>query len=143
MSADSKLYEWAGIGFGEIETWRIQRSLKTLAKESGAGFIRFFGKISGTQRDYYVAEGTLEGGEEGGEGGDNKPADQEARGTGVNKFVYWVTDSVLEKWTKLPDLTPGDIKAARQIKVLLTGDLERPIFTNPFFFGKEKNYLRA
>jgi len=43
----------------------------------------------------------------------------------VNKFVYWVTDSVLEKWTKLPDLLPGDIKASRQIKVLLTGDLER------------------
>jgi hypothetical protein len=67
----------------------------------------------------------------------------EARGSGVNKFVYWVTDSVLEKWTKLPDLSPADIKAARQIKVLLTGDLERPIFTNPFFFGKEKHYLRA
>lgn len=33
--------------------------------------------------------------------------------------------------------------AARQVKVLFTGDLERPIFTNPFFFGKEKHYLRA
>ena len=90
-----------------------------------------------------MAEGTLEGGEEGGEGVDSKPADQEARGSGVNKFVYWVTDSVLEKWTKLPDLSPADIKAARQVKVLLTGDLERPIFTNPFFFGKEKHFLRA
>jgi len=48
LTADSKIYEWAGIGFGEIETWRIQRSLKNLAKESGAGSIRFFGKISGT-----------------------------------------------------------------------------------------------
>lgn len=142
MIADQKIFEWAGIGFGEIETYRIMKSLKQLSKESGAGFIRFFGKISGTEKDYYVAEGTLEGGEEG-EGGDNKPADQEARGSGVNKFVYWVTDSVLEKWVKLPDLTPADIKAAREIKVLLTGDLERPIFTNPFFFGKEKHYLRA
>ena len=26
---------------------------------------------------------------------------------------------------------------------MLTGDLETPIFTNPYFFGKEKNYLRA
>jgi hypothetical protein len=33
--------------------------------------------------------------------------------------------------------------AARKIKVLFTGDLERSIFTNPFFFGKEKHYLRA
>ena len=126
-----------------METFRIMKSLKTLAKETGAGFIRFFGKISGTERDYYVAEGTVEAGEEGGEGGDSKPADQEARGTGVNKYVYWVTDSVLEKWTKLPDISPAEIRAARQIKILLTGDLERPIFTNPFYFGKEKNYLRA
>merc|ERR1712205_195058 len=28
-------------------------------------------------------------------------------------------------------------------KMLLTGDLERPIFTNPFFEGTEKVYLRA
>jgi hypothetical protein len=61
----------------------------------------------------------------------------------VNKFVYWVANGSLEKWVKLPDLTPGDIIASRQIKVLLTGELERPIFTNPFFFGKEKHYLRA
>ena len=142
MIADSKIYEWAGIGFGEIETWRIQRSLKTLAKESGAASIRLFGKIAGTQKDYYVAEGVVEGGEEGGEG-EGRPADQEAKGTGVNKFTYWVTDSILEKWTKLPDLSPADIKASRQIKVLFTGDLERPIFTNPFFFGREKHYLRA
>lgn len=75
MIADSKIYEWAGLGFGEIETYRIMKSLKQLSKESGAGFIRFFGKITGTERDYYVAEGTLEGGDEGGEGGDSKPAD--------------------------------------------------------------------
>ncbi len=137
--ADQNVYQWAGIGFGEVESWRIQRSLKQLAKESGAGFIRFFGKINGTEKDYYVAEGSLDAGEEEGE----KPASQEPRGQGVNKNVYWVTDSLLEKWIKLPDLSPNDIKASRQIKVLLSGDLERPIFTNPFFFGKEKHYLRA
>ncbi len=110
-----------------------------MAKESGAGFIRFFGKINGTEKDYFVAEGSLDAGEEEGE----KPANQEPRGTGVNKNVYWVTDSLLEKWVKLPDLAPKDILAARQIKVLLTGDLERPIFTNPFFYGKEKHFLRV
>lgn len=46
-------------------------------------------------------------------------------------------------WTKLPDVSPAEIKAARQIHVLFTGDLERDIYTNPFFFGKEKIYLRA
>jgi len=38
---------------------------------------------------------------------------------------------------------PKDIQSARSIKVLFTGDLERTIYTNPFFTGKEKNYLRA
>jgi hypothetical protein len=41
-----------------------------LAKESGAGYIRFFGKINGTEKDYFVAEGSLDAGEEEGE----KPA---------------------------------------------------------------------
>ena len=66
--------------------------------------MRFFGKISGSERDYYVAEGTLEGGDEGDEV--EKPADFEPRGTGVNKYVYWVTNNILDKWTKLPDLNP-------------------------------------
>lgn len=114
-----------------------------MAAQTGAGKLRFFGKIRGTENDYYVVEGEVEGGDEGGEEGEEKPADFEAKGTGVNKFTYWVSHQSLTKWTKLPDLLPKDIVAARSIKVLLTGDLERSICTNPFFFGKEKHYLRA
>ena len=44
---------------------------------------------------------------------------------------------------KLPDLSPKDVANARGIKVLFTGNLERTIYTNPFFFGREKHYLRA
>ena len=68
----------------------------------------------------------------------------EPKGTGVNKYTYWVAhQSFPAEWKQLPDLTPADIKAARDVKVLLTGDLERTIHTNPFFFKKEKHYLRA
>ena len=28
LIADQRIYEWAGIGFGEIETYRIMKSLK-------------------------------------------------------------------------------------------------------------------
>ena len=49
LLGDSKVYEWAGIGFGEQETYRIQKSLKKLVQESGAGNVMFFGKIYGTE----------------------------------------------------------------------------------------------
>lgn len=30
LLADSKLFEWAGIGFGEQETYRIMKSIKVI-----------------------------------------------------------------------------------------------------------------
>ena len=126
------IYQWAGIGFGKQEIYRLQKSLKQLATDSGAAKLKFFGKIRGTEQDYYIAEGEVEGEDEGEE--EEKPADFEAKGSGVNKLTYWVSHQSFEKWTKLPDISPKDVDAARKIKVLFTGDLNRTIFTNPFFF---------
>lgn len=139
LLSQSRVFEWAGISFGEKETYRLQKSLAELAQKTSATNLKFWGKIYGTEKDYYIAEGLVEGEEE----GEERPADFEARGSGVNQFVYWVTDGTLSDWTQLPDLNPNDVSAARSIKVLFTGDLEREIITNPFFFGKEKHYLRA
>lgn len=107
------------------------KSLKKMVVDTGAGSVRFFGKVFGTEKDYYIVEGTLEGEDE--DGGE-KPADFEARGSGVNKYVYWVTDNVLKgSWIKLPDLLPSDIIQARSIRVQFSGDLDRKIYTNPYF----------
>lgn len=54
-----------------------------------------------------------------------------------------MTTSPFAKWEKLPDLSPKHIDIARQVKILFSGDLERDIICNPFFFGKEKHLLRA
>lgn len=43
----------------------------------------------------------------------------------------------------MPDLKASDIINARNIKHTFSGDLNRDIFTNPFYFQKEKVYLRA
>lgn len=67
----------------------------------------------------------------------------EARGSGVNKNVYWATNSPLADWTILPDLKPQDIINSRSIKYMFSGDLNAKIYTNPFFFETEKVYLRA
>lgn len=133
LIANSKVWQWAGIGFGEQETYRLQKSLKKLAAKVSATSLNFFGKITGTQRDYYIAEGVVEGEEE--VEGEEKEADFEPKGTGVNKFTYFVASDSLSEWTKLPDLSPKQIHAARTIKVLFSGDLEKKIYTNPFFEG--------
>ena len=139
---ESKVWQWAGIGFGQQELYRLQKSLKTLAKDTGANWIRFFGVVKGTDKDYFVAEGDYAG-EEGGEDGPERPPEFEAKGSGVNKYTYWVTSCSTGKWEILPDLEPKDIAASRSIKVLFSGNTKREIHTNPYFFGKEEIYLRA
>lgn len=115
-----------------------------MSTDSGVSKLRFFGKIRGTENDYYVAEGELEGGEEPeDEEAEERPADFEPKGTGINRLTYWVSHQSFAQWTKLPDLNPKDVEAARSMKVLFTGDLNRTIYTNPFFFKREKEYLRA
>ena len=104
VQADAKIWALAGVGFGEYENMLLQKSLKSLITSSGATQARLWGKIRGTEKDYFIAEGALEAGEaaEGEEGAE--PI--EARGVGVNKNVYWATNSLVGEWVLLPDLKP-------------------------------------
>jgi radial spoke head protein 4A len=116
-------------------------SLKKLATDSSATTVRFFGKIQGTKQDYYIAETQVDAEEEGEL--EEREGDFEPKGTGVNVYTYFVSKSSMSEWTRLPDISPAELKAARQICVCFSGDLNRYINTNPFFFGTEKIYLRA
>lgn len=87
-----------------------------MAREQSCSYLRFFGKIRCTKADYYVVEATAEGGEEAGEdenadGGEaeDKDPNMEEKGTGVNKYTYFVTNSCFDAWKKLPDLSPTHI----------------------------------
>ena len=131
------MLEWANISFGEEDTFKLQRSIKRLAIMSGAEALGFVGKIFGTQKDYWIANGRLTTNEEPVEKGIEK------RGEGVNTFVFWVTDNLLNDWIQLPDVKPEQIIAARQIKHIFTGDLNAIIDSNPVFPGKERHLLRA
>jgi hypothetical protein len=135
---EAEMFEWAGVSFGEEETYKLQKALKKLAVLSGASALRFWGKVYGSERDYFVVEGDLLKSEEGA-----RDPEQEPRGTGCNRFVYWVTDNVLSDWIQLPDTTPAQLNTARQIKHLFTGNLAAPVDSNPLFPGKERHYLRA
>jgi radial spoke head protein 4A len=43
----------------------------------------------------------------------------------------------------LPLITPQQMVIARKIKYTFTGDLERDVFSNPFFSGKESHLLKC
>ena len=139
ISLNKSVYSWAGIDFGEYNTLILQKTLKKLCVDASISNLRLWGKILGTEKDYYIAEGQADAGE----AGADQPLDMEERGKGVNTYVYYVANSPLGPWTALEDLTPQDLGAARTIKVQFTGDLEREIITNPFYFRKEKHFLRA
>ncbi len=100
--------------------------------------MRLWGKIYGINKDFYVAEGEKDAAAAG------EPSPElEPRGTGINKYAYWVTDSVTSDWMELPDATPTTIKLARMIKRQFTGNGDAEVVCNPFFAGKEKELLRA
>ncbi|OMJ95406.1 hypothetical protein SteCoe_1167 [Stentor coeruleus] len=137
---DNQILQMVGVSFGEEETMRIQLSLRNLMRSSGAISMRFWGKIYGREKDYYIAEGLLENA---GREDIPRPKGFEKRGTGLNKFTYWVTESILEDWVELPDVTPQHIQQARQIKKIFTGRLDAEINSYPIFSGKERHLLRA
>jgi len=58
-------------------------------------------------------------------------------------MVFWVTDNILHDWLQLPDVKPHHIIASRQIKKILTGNLNASVQSNPTFPGAERHLLRA
>jgi radial spoke head protein 4A len=61
----------------------------------------------------------------------------------VNKNTYFVTNDLTLDWIELPDVKPSQIKAARKIRYIFSGNLNKLIITNPHFPGSEKEYLRC
>ena len=61
---DSKVWSWAGVGFGQYDIMLLQKSIKNLMAAQGITSSRLWGKIQGTEYDYYILEGVKEGGEE-------------------------------------------------------------------------------
>lgn len=100
--------------------------------------IRFWGKFLCKERDIYVIE--MKANPE--EDYASVPG-EEKRGKGLNENVYWVTHDLLGEWQKLPDVQSKDIVKARDLKKILTGNLDAEVSAYPFFDGKERALLRA
>jgi len=147
-AADSAMLEWAGVSFGEKESHRLSLSLKHLAGSAGASDLRLWGKITGSQSDYYIAEGNT--------ADDVADADKntmdfyaceavagEGYRIGANSHSYWVCSYAGGEWTKLPEVTCNQIVVSRALRKMFTGSLDAAVNGYPSFPGTEKNYLRA
>ena len=131
---------YAGVSLGEQESFLLTNSLRNLAGLLQNGQISFFGKIYGTEKDYYIAQAA----EIDPPAEDNSDPDMEKRKEdGVNRDVFFVTNDLSEPWVELPDVKPSQIIASRQIRYTFTGDLKRQIYSNPHFNGQEQHYLRC
>ncbi|PAA62588.1 hypothetical protein BOX15_Mlig011913g2, partial [Macrostomum lignano] len=156
-------FEQGGVGIDKDEIYRIWLSLKKLVDEKPIEKLRFWGKVLGTEQNYYVAEvefregeGEEEAEEEAEPERDDKddeegeeeeteddtpkpnfkpapPVPKEEPGTGANKYAYFVCNEPGKAWIRLPNATPAQIHVARRIKKFFTGRLDAPIVTYPPF----------
>lgn len=62
---EAKLFEKAGVGFGEETTYIIFKAVERFCVTKQIKEVKFWGKILGRQKDYYILESAAEGGEEG------------------------------------------------------------------------------
>jgi len=145
---DAAMFEWAGVGFGREESFRIAMSLRKLAADVPTlERLRLWGKILGTGGDYYVAEGRLKPAEVSFAHAFPLPGspedDVETQGEGANMYAYWVTTGGSAPWVRLPAARASHIRSARSVKRLFTGDLGSPVMSTPWFPGKEQHLLRS
>jgi len=137
---DMGLFEWAGVGLAKEDVYRVHLAMGQVRASAGLASIRFFGKIMGTQSDYYVLEGTYA---KAPAADPDAPADQEAPGTGLNAKVFFVSQSPSDPFVQLPDVSPAQVVASRSIRKYFTGNLDAPVACYPAFPGSEAAYLRA
>ena len=135
----SKLFEWGGISFSDEEWYKIRMAMKKILIENDCEFLRFFGKIYGINSDYYIIQGLLKTYPM-----KNPQVHVESRGNeGINRFTFWVSNSILESWYELPDITHEQIVASRRFKYHLTGDLNSKVKSFVSFPGKEMHLLKC
>ncbi len=51
-----QFFEWAGYSLGEKESYVLTNALRNLCFKQNLGWVRFWGTIYGTKRDYFIAE---------------------------------------------------------------------------------------
>lgn len=84
---DNQDWNLAGLGFSEEESFILQQSINRLAKNMNMKKLKFWGKITGSQKDYFVAYGLPRSFIR-----DKCPDNWELEGEGVNAIAFFVTN---------------------------------------------------
>eukprot|EP00916_Digyalum_oweni_P004866 GHVL01008750.1.p1 GENE.GHVL01008750.1~~GHVL01008750.1.p1 ORF type:complete len:372 (+),score=58.58 GHVL01008750.1:35-1117(+) len=131
VASDMNIFQNAGLMLSNHETILLSFSQKKLASSrEGLVCLRFWGKIFGLLKDYYILEGKIES--------EEQVTDE------LNRFTYWCcSDLISGSWYQLPDVTANNIQQARLIKKYFTGEPKNHICSHPKFRGAEENLLRA
>lgn len=141
MVQDQRVLAWAGVGIQQEEMYTLLLSIQNLSRQQGNfASARFFGKIMGTQKDYYIVEAKLDQYAKQAVDPDTK---KEPAGTGANAYVYFVANSPQDAWVMLPDVLPEQIITARLMRRYFSGVLTNPVLGYPRFPWPEASYLRA
>jgi len=147
----SRMLRLAGLGFSDAESYALSLSIRKLAlSRPDAKSVRFWGKVLGTERDYYIVELQLQGEDQHNRRqGDDKIFDEiednytEPRGVGANAFVYMACNELTEGWVQLPPAEPAKICRSREINRFLSGRLDAQVWSHPAFPWPEVDLLRS
>ena len=138
------MFDALGVGLGSAETLAVSLMARRIGEDPTlrVQHVRFFGKLFGLQRDYYVFETKLKDSAvaEERESGDGVPMEIDA---GANAYVYFTCNAPGDTIQRLPDVKPEHIRIARALRRFLTGRLDADVSSFPLFPGKEAEYLRA
>ena len=135
----SRILEWGGISFSDEEWYKIRLAMKKMLIDNNCEFIRFFGKIYGIKSDYYILQGIQNSYPM-----QNPKIHVESKGNeGINRYTFWVSNSILESWYELPDITPEQIISSRKFKYYFTGNLDAKVKSFVPFPGKEMHLLKC
>eukprot|EP00755_Sulcionema_specki_P021761 Sspe_Gene.1402::Locus_467_Transcript_1_1_Confidence_1.000_Length_1842::g.1402::m.1402/K19756/RSPH4A; radial spoke head protein 4A len=156
LSMDSRYHRMCGVGMHSREYFLLEQAITQLTLERKLQDVRFFGKIFGTQKNYYVVVSRRWFEDPGHKLFAEKyampkqprkhtevPMQKEPPGIGANRVTFWVCTQIGGEWQPLPDVTPQLITASRKIKKYFTGDLDAELTCYPIFPGSEREYLRA
>lgn len=137
----SLILEQSGITFGKDTWFKIKLAMKKIVLKENVEFLRFFGKIYGRESDYFVIYGRHKSytNTKYPKNFDYEPSGLE----GINKYTFWVSNSLLEEWSILPEISANHLKESFLIKYYFTGNLKHKVKSFSFFSGSESHLLKC